>query len=195
MGRDRSLDYRSRRHLFYFFCRFYVMDRLYCVDPAALSGPNTLGAASALIARCRSYSNYHAGYADQTLSFLSSDLLLIPRATFAFDLGKSSSKFDYEFVQSRPLSTLFVWIAAAHPLNGPGQTHGGLYISGTRLNKLDGDHTTACTPPFQMIDNRPLTGANGAASRPLGLCHDIPRCLILGYTLNPLRSFSTDDSV
>lgn len=56
-----------------------------------------------------------------------------------------------------------MWFDPAHPLNGPGQTLEGLYISGTRLNNLDGDLTTACTPPFQMVDNR-LTGAYGAAS-------------------------------
>ena len=78
------------------------MDHLYCVHPAVPFGPNTFGAASALIPRYCSYTNYHAGYADQTLSFLSSDLLLILRAKFGFDLGKSSSKFDYEFVHLDP---------------------------------------------------------------------------------------------
>ena len=57
-----------------------------------------------------------------------------------------------------------------------------VYISGTRLNNLDGDFiTTSCTPPFQMLDDR--FGRRLLAYLPLGLCHDIPRCLISACTI------------
>ena len=158
---DRRLDYRSRRHFVLFLQILRHRSSLRC----APFGSKGLGATSAYAVPCRliqTTTRVMLTKCSFSLFFLSSDLLLIPRPPVRNPLStweNRQSKFDYAFGSSlfhpRPYPHSFVCFALVHPFNGPGYTLEGLFISGTRLNNLDGDHiTTSCTPPFHMLDDR-----------------------------------------
>ncbi len=150
-----------------------------------------------------SHTNYRASYADQNAPFFHKffsylpTLLLIRVRNPLSTWENRHSKFDYEFGTSsfhpRPYPLSSCGLLRCILFNGPGYTLEGLYISGTRLNNLDGDlTTTSCTPPFQMLDNR-LAGACYLLTSRLLPRHS-PVLNISACPLNPLRSLSTDNS-
>lgn len=130
-----------------------------CILPFR-SGPNVLRCCERLCCSVSSHTNYHASYADQTLfSFFAYLPTITHRPTpceIRFRPGKTAIRnlsMDSAFSCSIPdpiHTPRVVCFGASNSMDR--YTRLMVYISGTRLNNLDGDFiTTSCTPPSKCL--------------------------------------------